>query len=170
MTSLAALGPRSPEEINDTVQVIEVVTLYGKAMDRRNWAAYRDVFEDQLDLKYPEWTGYGGQMDADTWVENARAGLIGFTGTQHDITTVTVEFSGGDRAIADANLVARHILTTGEDTEVLTLGGYYRFGLTKRDGRWRIQSLALTMLWDEGDRGLLQKAHALAQAAAPPPS
>jgi hypothetical protein len=164
-----ALGPRSPEEINDTVQVIEVVTAYGKAMDRRDFDLYREVFEDELDLQYPEWAGGPrGPMAADSWVEMARGDLLVFTGTQHDITTVMVQFSGDARASADANLVARHILTTGEDTEILTLGGYYRFGLTKRDGRWRIHSVALTLLWDEGDRDLFRKAHALAEAAVPP--
>jgi len=165
MTSEAMLGARSPEEIYEAAQVTEVVTVYGKAMDRRNWTAYRDVFEDELDLRYPEWAGGPrGPMAADTWVEMAIGALIGFTGTQHDITTVTVQFSGDDRAMADANLVARHILTQGEETEILTLGGYYRFGMTKRDGRWRIQSIELTSLWDEGDRGLFAKANALAEA------
>ena len=87
MTSMAPLGARSPEEINDMAQVIEVVTVYGKAMDRRNWDVYG--FEDGLDLRYPEWAGgHGGPIAADTWGEMARGALIGFTGTQQDITTV----------------------------------------------------------------------------------
>lgn len=163
-------GHRCADCVGESSAVLDTVTRYAKLIDRRRWADYRALFEDELELHYPEFTdGPRGRATADEWVDIVRASVSGFTATQHNLSTPVVEFEDCSHASVDVNLVARHILTLDGTTEILTVAGFYDFGLAKRDGQWRIASSRLTSTWDEGDRNLFERAHPFAEIPMPVP-
>ncbi len=61
----------------------------------------------------------------------------------------------GDTATSTAAFQAAHFRAAAFGSPLWMLGGHYRFGLARRDGRWRIDSVVMTADWAWGNRDVL---------------
>ncbi|MEZ5274073.1 MAG: nuclear transport factor 2 family protein [Ilumatobacteraceae bacterium] len=150
----------------DRLAVEEVLYRFADGLDRRDWAQYRAVFTDEIDLDYssyrPTSIGTSGRLTTG-W--RAAALFPGLDATQHTITNPIVELDG-DRASHPPYVRADHVYVGAPGGDIYTLGGYYDDGLVRTDGGWRIHRKSLHMRWQEGNRPLMQLALERAQARA----
>jgi 3-phenylpropionate/cinnamic acid dioxygenase small subunit len=131
---------------------------YAAAIDGCDWAAYRDVLCDEVDIDYSSYRpGSVGPMSAEAWVDRARNLIPGLEATQHTITNERVDLDG-DRAVARSYIRAEHVLSVFDGDPVWTLVGTYRHELERHPDRWRIAGVTLTVRFTSGDRRLMSLA------------
>jgi hypothetical protein len=144
---------RTLQDLIDRAAISDTIFNYATGIDRRDWALYRSVFTDQVELDFGTWGGPQTVMAADEWVRMVKQALACFDATQHNMTNhvITVE---GDKATAAVHMVAHHIF----DGQIQRLGGFYTNGLVRQSDGWKIEACRLTVTWVEGDRGLFERA------------
>jgi len=161
--------PLDLHALADRLAVEEVLYRFADGIDRKDWARYRSVFADEIDLDYSSYrAGNVGTWKADDWVARAASLFPGLDASQHTITNplVTVD---GDSARIQAYVRADHVLVGAPGGDIYTLGGYYDDGLVRgADGVWRIRRKSLVMRWQEGNRPLMQLAAERAAAMRAP--
>jgi hypothetical protein len=149
--------------VDDRLALHDLMARFATGIDTCDWAMYRSVFADEIDLDYSSWrAGSVGRWSADDWV--ARAGRLfpGLTATRHGLTNlVLTPEPGGVRA--RVNVCADHVVVDGDRTghdgvHVFTLNGYYDDRCVRLDGRWLIEGKRLVVQWTTGDRALLDHA------------
>lgn len=145
--------PTSLDELIDRAAIGDVVHGYATGVDRRDWALYRSIFTDRLDVDFTSWAGIRETMDADQWVAMVRATLAPFDATEHRLSNLVVTLDG-DRACCVAQMNARHML----DGRFQILGGFYTHQLVRTADGWRIAGCTLMITWEEGDRALFDEA------------
>ncbi|WP_326822722.1 nuclear transport factor 2 family protein [Streptosporangium sp. NBC_01756] len=139
---------------SDKIDIAETCTRMAVYADRREWTLLCGLFADKVLLDY---TSLGGgepvrltpQEIADSWA----ATLGGFDATQHLIANHLVQVDG-DRAVCTASFQATHRLATPHGAPLWTLGGDYRWELTRVGGRWLIGSVVMTATWGDGNKDL----------------
>ena len=153
-------APGSLADLLDRAAIADLVHGYANAIDRRDWAMYRSIFADQIDVDFFTWAGIRERYAADAWVAAVKDTLACFDSTQHTMSNLAISLAG-DEAICVASMTARHNLIVDGRREFQILGGYYTDRMVRlRDG-WKIAGCALMITWEEGDRGLFEKAHAM---------
>ncbi|MGD9995937.1 MAG: nuclear transport factor 2 family protein [Ilumatobacteraceae bacterium] len=148
--------------LTDRAAVADLLTSFSIALDSCDWAGYRGVFTDEIDLDYSSWSaGAVGRWSADDWVARAAASFPGFTATRHALTKVlvTLDPADPDRARVRADVCAEHVVAdvTGE-THVFTVNGWYDDGCVRTPSGWRIDAKRLVVRWTTGDRGIMDLA------------
>ena len=137
-------------------EISDVVNRYATGIDRRDWALYRSIFADEVDLDFTTWSGgEPRRVVADDWVAGVRDGLSGFDATQH-ISSNHVHTIEGDAATCVSYMIALHHLVEGGERQMQGLGGYYTNRLRRGPNGWKIHACTLTVTWEMGDRGLFQ--------------
>lgn len=150
----------SAESLGSKYAVAETCTRMAVHADRREWDLLRGLFAEKVLLDYTSLTGGAPaqltpQEIADAW----SATLGGYDATQHLITNQLVE-TDGDRAVCTASFQATHRLATAHGAPLWTLGGDYRWELTRTGGRWLIHTVVMTATWGEGNQDLSVQAAA----------
>ncbi len=136
----------------DRQAISDTVIRYATGIDMRDWEAYRSCFTDEVDIDFTSWGGGEPQtMRGDDWAAGVRAGLSGFSATQH-ISTNHVITLAGDDATCVSYMQAQHYLPNAEGDNTLTLGGYYTNTLVRTDDGWRIRRCQLTVTWTTGNK------------------
>ena len=136
----------------DRQAISDTVIRYATGIDMRDWEAYRSCFTDEVDIDFTSWGGGEPQtMRGDDWAAGVRAGLSGFSATQH-ISTNHVITLDGDEATCVSYMQAQHYLPNAEGDNTLTLGGYYTNNLVRTDDGWRIRRCQLTVTWTTGNK------------------
>lgn len=137
----------------DRIAIADLMARFAHALDRCDWAAYRSVFADEIELDYSSWrAGSVGRWAADEWV--ARAGQLfpGLAGTQHALTNVHVEPGeqpGTARVVASVR--ADHAIVVDGETRMFTLYGYYDDRVVHGMDGWKIDGKRLVVEWATGD-------------------
>jgi hypothetical protein len=140
-----------PPTAADRAAVLDVLARFAHGIDGRDWALYRSVFTDEVDVDYTSYRpGSRARMPADEWIERARGLFPGLDATQHVLVNPWVRLDG-DGLRVQTSMRADHFL----DGERYTLGGTYLHRLIHDGGTWRISGVTLTVTWTEGDRRLL---------------
>lgn len=120
--------------MSDREEIIQLINLYGFAMDTQRWDLFDRIFTDDVDADYgpgSHWTSREKfKRDFGTFHEV-------FDATQHVMTNhlVTVE---GDRAWVHTYGSWRLIRHAAGDPPVWDGTGYYDDQLVRTDGGWRI--------------------------------
>jgi len=153
-------APRSMADLLDRAAVADLVYTYANAIDRRDWTAYRSIFADQIDIDFFTWAGIRERYAAAAWVAAVKDTLACFDSTQHTMSNLAISL-GGDVATVVASMTARHNLVVDGRREFQILGGYYTDRMVRQADGWKIAGCALMITWEEGDRALFEKAHAL---------
>lgn len=148
----------------DRAAISDLVFAYARGIDRRDWRLYRSIFADRVDIDFSTWAGTRETVDADAWVASVRDTLACFDATQHRMTNVAISVDG-DTSVCVAEMTARHVLVVDGLPRFQMLGGYYTDRCVRTPAGWRIVGCALTITWEEGDRGLFAQAHALGPRA-----
>ncbi|WP_425827319.1 nuclear transport factor 2 family protein [Streptomyces fractus] len=138
--------------------IAETCTRMAVHADRREWGLLRGLFADKVLLDY---TSLGGgepvQLTPDQIVDAWSATLGGYDATQHLIANQLVQVDG-DRAVCTASFQATHRLATPHGSPLWTLGGDYRWELTRAGARWLINSVVMTATWGDGNKDLSAQA------------
>ena len=143
---------------DDRVAIADLFARFATGIDSCDWAMYRGVFTDEIDLDYSSWrAGSIGRWTADEWVARATRLFAGLTPTRHALTNLVVDFDGHTARVR-ANVCADHVVVDGEITEVFTLNGFYDDVCVLQTDGWRITGKRLVAQWTVGDRGLLDRA------------
>jgi 3-phenylpropionate/cinnamic acid dioxygenase small subunit len=137
----------------DRAAISDTILAYATGVDGRDWALYRSIFTDMIDIDFSTWSGLKTRMSADAWVAIVRATLSCFDATQHNITNHVITVNG-DEADITANMIARHSFKG----ELQSLGGFYTHHLLRASPGWKIAACKLVITWEQGDRTLFDRA------------
>ncbi len=128
---------------------------YALGVDTRDWALYRSIFTDEITMDFSDFSGVPeATQPADEWVAGIKPLFSGLHATQHTMTNPIVDVDG-ETAMCTMYMQAVHFLDNDQGDHVFTLGGYYRDSLVKRNGRWLIAGVCLTVLWSTGNRHIM---------------
>jgi 3-phenylpropionate/cinnamic acid dioxygenase small subunit len=140
---------------DDRTQIVETVYCYATGIDTRDWALYRSIFADEVDVDFSSYDGNPPRrVRADDWVTGVAPLFEGLDATQHTMTNPRVRIEG-DRATCVMYMQAVHFLANKEGDAEFTLGGYYTDELVKRPSGWKLCGVKLTVLWSRGNRAIM---------------
>jgi hypothetical protein len=136
----------------DYSEIQNLVAGLGVLVDHRDWPALKALFTPTVDVDYTSL--FGGdpeQIHRDALIGTWEAFLPRFTSTEHLIGAPSIELTG-DLARARAPVVAWHF--TGEPLKSSgkkwVVGGHYDIHCERTAEGWRIASLKLEAVWQEG--------------------
>lgn len=132
----------------DRAAISDVLHSYARGLDTRDWALYRSVFTDEIEMHYGE---FEGTISADEWVERWRPVFEGYDATQHISSNHTFDIRG-DEATCVSYMRARHVVHTDDGDQQQTVGGYYTNELVRTPEGWKLRKVTLTGTWTDGDR------------------
>lgn len=131
-----------PARVAARLDIAEVLARYCRGIDRCDADELDRVFADDAAIDY----GYGPQ-DKAAICAGLIAAISGMRLTQHAISNTIIDLDG-DRARAETQCVALHILgEPGAETE-MTVGGRYLDTLEQRADGWRIVERLYVMDWN----------------------
>ncbi len=145
-------APASLADLIDRAAIADLLNGYAYGIDRRDWPLYRSIFADRLAVDLA-WSGVDATMAAGEWVSTVCATLAPFDATQHRMSNIAVDLAG-DTAILRCQMTARHMLVVDGAEQHHLIGGYYTHDVVRTAAGWRIARLCLTIMWEQGDRGL----------------
>jgi hypothetical protein len=151
--------------VNDHQAICEVRYRYALGLDTRDWALFRSIFVDDVEMDFSSFSGESGgtmragPMRADDWVETCRVFFTGLDASQHVMTNpmVTVD---GDRARCRMYMTADHYFANDQGGDRFVIGGYYDDRLVRTGDAWLLEAVTLTMFWQRGNRQIMELAAA----------
>ena len=156
----------------DRAAISDTLIAYASGLDRRDWALYRAIFTDPVEMEFSSVGIRPGTYGAEAWVRSAQRLFAGFSATQHTSTNHVHEVRG-DAATCVSSMQAEHFVAPGPElapgTERWTIGGYYVNELVRTPERWKLCKVALHVTWSSGNpdvsRIALARGRALSGAA-----
>ena len=135
---------------------------YARALDARDWPAYRALFAEQIAIDYGAIGSLVGDITADDWTRRCRT-LEGFDATAHRILDPQVAIDG-DKAVVRSIVEAVHFVA-GPPGEICMgdLIGHYTHRLHRHD-RWRIVAVTLDQVEFPAGRAAFDAVFATARA------
>jgi 3-phenylpropionate/cinnamic acid dioxygenase small subunit len=133
---------------------------YAYGIDTRDWASYRAIFDDRIDVDFSSYHGGApATMSTDDWLAGVKPLFTGLDATQHSMSNplVDIDETDGDAARCRMYMQAAHFLEDWPTPE-FTIGGYYDDRLVRTDNGWRITAVTLTVWWRRGDSQLMVEA------------
>jgi 3-phenylpropionate/cinnamic acid dioxygenase small subunit len=141
---------------DERIDIAEVVYGYATGIDTRDWAFYRSIFADEIDIDFRSWDGNAPQrMRADDWVALVQPLFKGLEATQHSLTNPRVIFDDDSHATCVMYMQAAHFLRNDEGDAEFTIGGYYTNRLVKTTAGWKLCAVKLTLLWSRGNKHIM---------------
>lgn len=142
----------------DKSDIQETILKYAWGIDSRNWALFRSIFADELEMDFSSYSGApASRMTGDEWVAGCQAMLPGFDATQHVLTNFMIDVDG-DEATAIVYMKAEHFIANSLGDNFHTLGGHYTHRLKRHGDRWLIHATTLTVTWSRGNRQVYELA------------
>jgi 3-phenylpropionate/cinnamic acid dioxygenase small subunit len=133
----------------DRFDIIDTCTRMAWYADQREWARLAEVFADQVTLDYTSLNGGEPVVLTPTQIiAGWQEGLGVYSATQHLVGNHLVTIDG-DSAVCTASFQATH---RKPDDSLWTLGGTYRFDLTRTGDGWRITGVVMSTVWSDGTR------------------
>ncbi len=140
----------------------DVVIAYAMAMDARDWAGFRALFEDEIDIDYSSLGSIRGVMPAQAWVDRCKV-LGAFDVTQHKVSNLVVAVDG-DEARVSAYVDAAHFIRSGEADLQGFACGTYRHLLRYGSAGWKIAACSFILAGCTGGRAAFDRAFDAARA------
>ena len=144
----------------DRAAISDVVHAYATGLDRRDWALYRGVFADTIEMEFDSVGLRSGTYQADEWVRSAKTLFAGFSATQHTSSNHVHDIRE-DAATCVSNMQAEHFVARepgdgldGPDADRWTIGGFYRNALVRMAAGWKLQRVTLNVSWSRGNPGV----------------
>ncbi len=138
--------------------IVETVHHYALGIDTLDWALYRSILAERLEIDFSAWNGEPARtMDADDWVARLAAFFPGLDASQHLMGNAVVDVEG-DAARCRMYVVAEHFL----EGRSFALGGFYLDRLIRAPGEgvrgWLLEAVTLRVLWTRGERAVMAEA------------
>jgi 3-phenylpropionate/cinnamic acid dioxygenase small subunit len=146
--------------LEDRLDIGDVVTRYAFAVDQQDWAAFDQIFADEVHLVVPHVDQEKPVLTRAELVGLIQDTVCGFAATHHLVANqlVTVE---GDSATCKAYANAWHTLPTDQGVaDYCLVRGYYDWKLARTEAGWRVSEMVITFLHAEGYMGLYDLARA----------
>lgn len=145
-------------EWDDFMAVCDLKYRYAAGIDTRDWALYRSIFSDTVDIDFSSYSGRPpATMTADEWVAGVQPLFTGLAATQHSMTNPRLEVEG-DRATLRMYMQAEHILDHGDPSAWFTIGGFYTDRAVRKNGGWTLTAVKLTVFWRRGRFDIMEQA------------
>lgn len=120
------------QELSDRLEINELLTRYARAVDRKDWDLYSQVFTPDADIDYTSAGGIKGDTETQAkWLADA---LAQFPATQHMIANVGIEFTGDDTANVESMF---HNPMVMPDKSAWVTGGWYHHEVQRTADGWR---------------------------------
>ena len=133
---------------------------YAQGIDTRDFTLLRSIFTDRITMDFEDYSGQPvATLRADDWVAGVKTLFTGLEATQHVMTNPIVDIEG-DKARCRMYMKAEHFLQNDRGNPDFALGGYYIDELVRVDGTWLIHSVTLKILWNRGNRHIMELAAA----------
>ncbi|MDA8562514.1 nuclear transport factor 2 family protein [Luminiphilus sp.] len=118
---------------DDRQRIQDLMLAYAAAVDDNDMTAYRDCFDDDVEI-----VGFGESSvhGADNWVASVSGQLEAFSGTQH-LLSPPLATVAGDRASARTDVQALHFLKTPAGG-TFTLWATYLTDFIQTQDTWKI--------------------------------
>ncbi len=132
---------------SDREDIIQIINLYGLAMDSQRWDLFDQLFTEYVDADYgpgSHWTARA-QFKADFGAFHAM-----FDATQHMMTTHVVRVSG-DLAHAMTYGSWRLVRHAAEGSPLWDGTGWYDDELVRTHAGWRIRKRVCRVIWASGN-------------------
>lgn len=141
---------------DDRTQIVETIYCYATGVDTKDWALYRSIFTDEVDVDFSSWdpSNPPRRVKADEWVATVKVLFTGLGATQHSMTNPRVRVEG-DRATCIMYVQAAHFLQNDEGDAEFTIGGYYTNQLVRTPSGWRLSGVKLTVTWSRGNKHIM---------------
>ena len=153
-------------ELSDRDEIIDLMCRHAEGMDLRDWALFRSVFTDEVDIDYDSHRpGQKFRTSADEWTAHVSRRLGRIRATQHALSNFRVSVDG-DTARATAYIRADHVEDRPEGRAFFTIVGRYEDRFERAADGWRISAVRLESWWNQGDGAVLE----LSAASGPGPA
>lgn len=140
---------------DDYLAITDTVYCYATGLDLRDWALYRSIFTEEVDMDFSAWDQVPPyRIRADDLTENVRVYFAGLDATQHSMTNPRVRIEG-DKARCIVYMQAEHFLEDQQPSRRFVIGGYYADDLVRTADGWKLCAVKLSVLWTRGDRGFM---------------
>jgi SnoaL-like domain len=145
----------------DKLAVAECLYRYAAGVDTRDWAMFRSVFADEVEFDFSSYEPGRRPvtMAADDWVTRVQPLFAGLAATQHMMSNPLVDLTG-DSAQITMYVRAHHVLDPADPESYYTIGGYYRNGLVRERGHWKLVRVNLNVTWRLGHPEIMEAARA----------
>ena len=133
-----------PQDLVEIEQIKQLKARYFRLMDTRQWDEWRECFAEDVRIRIELGRGEPDQANTgrEEFVESVSQ-VLEPTRTVHHGHMPEIELTGTDTA---RGIWAMYDYVTWDSERDLKGYGHYHETYTKRDGRWRIQSMYLTRL------------------------
>jgi 3-phenylpropionate/cinnamic acid dioxygenase small subunit len=144
----AMTDERSLSLIRDRAAVIDVVLAAARALDVKDWVAYRGCFTDEIETDYSDLRGEPPQIvKADDFVALRRTALDRLK-TLHLSANHLVTVDGDRATCVSAAIIHRFRPEDGERFDTYCA---YTHALVRAGGGWRIIKIKQTVYWNTGN-------------------
>jgi hypothetical protein len=163
--STSAVNSAMIQDLADRSEITDLFYAYAQGVDTRNWELFRSLFTDVVLLDF---SAVNGRQPAptprDSWISYL-AGLFGaLDASQHVITNPRITVRE-NQATAMAYVRGEHVLRMPEEQLLYTVGGFYTNTAVRAADGWRWNAVAITVLWDAGDKRAMDIARTRSAAA-----
>lgn len=144
--------------LRDRADLTDLINKYATGIDTRDWALYRSIFADEVDMDFSSYSGQpGSRMTGDAWAAGVQMMLPGFDATQHLFANMVFDIRG-DEATVTVYMQAEHFLPNNLGDASHTLGGYYTHRVKRGADGWKIHATTLNVTWSRGNRHVYELA------------
>ncbi len=130
------------QRLGDELEIVALLNRYARAVDTKDWQAYRSVFTADAHIDYSAAVFVGSIDDAVEFFRGAFSSLV--TMSMHHITNIESQVDG-DTALVRA-MFFNPTQIKGLD-ELSIFGGYYHHELVRTPDGWRSRALREEMVW-----------------------
>ena len=146
------------QRLADEADLRDLIHGYALGLDTRNWDLWRSVFADEviIDTSDYEPDPPPRRLPVDAYMSFVSRLFAGFEATQHLIGTQRFAIDG-DRATITAHFRAEHWATVVQGSDRYTMFGTYIDECVRTPDGWRISSVKLHLLRQEGNREVMRR-------------
>ena len=150
----------------DESDLRELIHRYAFGLDQQDWVLWRSIFVDEVLIDMSDYNPDPPprRLPMEKHVRFTKRLFAGFDATQHFMGSHRFAIDG-DTAVITAHMRAEHWLTSGQGGDKYTMFGTYTDECVRTPDGWRLTSVTLRLLREEGNRDVMRLALERGRAA-----